>query len=35
MSEVRVIQINESIFAENGRDAQRIREQMTRQGTLF
>ena len=35
MSEVRVIQVNESIFAENDRTAERIREKLTRQGTLF
>ena len=31
MSEVRVIQINESVFAENDRAAERIRRQMTDQ----
>ena len=35
MSEVRVIQIHESIFAENDRTAEHIRERMERQGTLF
>ena len=35
MSEVRVIQIHESIFAENDRTAEKIREHMKRQGTLF
>ena len=35
MSEVRVIQIHESIFAENDRTAERIRERMEKQGTLF
>ena len=35
MSEVRVIQINESVFAENDRAAERIRQQMTDQGTFF
>ena len=35
MSEVRVIQINESVFAENDRAAERIRRQMTDQGTFF
>ena len=35
MSEVRVIQIHESIFAENDRTAERIRERMKKQGTLF
>ena len=35
MSEVKVIQINESLFAENDRAAERIRNQLTRQGTLF
>ena len=35
MSEVRVIQINESIFAENDRSAELIRNRLTRQGTLF
>ncbi len=35
MSEVRVIQIHESIFAENDRTAEKIRERMKRQGTLF
>ncbi len=35
MSEVRVIQINESIFAENDRTAEDIRSRLTRQGTLF
>ena len=35
MSEVRVIQINESIFAENDRAADQIRQRLTKQGTLF
>ena len=35
MSEVKVIQINESVFAENDRTAEQIRNQLTRQGTLF
>ena len=35
MSEVRVIQINESIFASNDRSAEAIRRQLTEQGTLF
>ena len=35
MSEVRVIQINESVFAENDRTADFIRGRMTAQGTLF
>ena len=35
MSEVKVIQINESIFAENDRTAELIRNRMTEQGTLF
>ncbi len=35
MSEVKVIQINQSIFAENDRSADQIRKQLTRQGTLF
>ena len=35
MSEVKVIQINESIFAENDRAAELIRKRLTRQGTLF
>ena len=35
MSEVRVIQINESVFAENDRTAELIRKQLTDQGTLF
>ena len=35
MSEVRVIQINESVFAENGREAELIRSRLTAQGTLF
>jgi len=35
MSEVRVIEINESVFAENGREAELIRSRMTQQGTLF
>ena len=35
MSEIKVIQINESIFAENDRAAELIRKRLTRQGTLF
>ncbi len=35
MSEVKVIQINESVFAENDRTAERIRKQLSDQGTLF
>lgn len=35
MSEVRVIQVNESIFAENDRTAELVRNRMTAQGTLF
>ena len=35
MSEVKVIQVNESIFAENDRTAQVIRRKLTDQGTLF
>ena len=35
MSEVRVIQINESVFAENDRTAELIRKRLTEQGTLF
>ena len=35
MSEVRVIQINESVFAENDRTAELIRKRLTDQGTLF
>ncbi|MBR4474717.1 MAG: hydrogenase nickel incorporation protein HypB [Oscillospiraceae bacterium] len=35
MSEVRVIQINESVFAENDRTAELLRNRMTDQGTLF
>ena len=35
MSEVRVIQINESVFAENDREAEIIRQKLTAQGTLF
>ncbi len=35
MSEVKVIQINESIFAENDRSAALIRRKLTEQGTLF
>lgn len=35
MGEVKVIEINESIFADNDRAAAEIRENMTRQGTLF
>ncbi len=35
MSEVRVIQVNESVFAENDRSAELIRRRLTEQGTLF
>ena len=35
MSEVKVIQVNESIFAENDRTAELIRKRLTDQGTLF
>ena len=35
MSEVRVIQINESVFAENDREAEIIRQKLSAQGTLF
>lgn len=35
MSEVHVIEINESVFAENGREADQIRRKMTEAGTLF
>ena len=35
MGEVRVIKIEESVFADNDRAAAAIREQMNRQGTLF
>ena len=35
MSKVRVIQINESVFAENDRTAELIRIRLTDQGTLF
>ena len=35
MSEVRVIHINESVFAENDRTAELIRKRLTDQGTLF
>ena len=35
MSEVKVIQVNESIFAENDRTASMLRKRMTDQGTLF
>ena len=35
MSEVRVIQVNESVFAENERSAELIRKRLTEQGTLF
>ena len=35
MSEVKVIKINESIFAENDRTAEDIRDRLARQGTLF
>ena len=35
MSEVRVIQINESVFAQNDRAAELIRNKLTEQGTLF
>ncbi|MCR5136414.1 MAG: hydrogenase nickel incorporation protein HypB [Oscillospiraceae bacterium] len=35
MSEVRVIQIHESVFAQNDRTAESIRERLKKQGTLF
>ena len=35
MSEVKVIQINESVFAQNDRAAELIRNKLTEQGTLF
>ncbi len=35
MSEVKVIQVNESVFAENDRTAALLRERLTQQGTLF
>ena len=35
MSEVRVIQVNESVYAENDRTAELIRKRLTDQGTLF
>ena len=35
MSEVKVIQINESVFAQNDRAAELIRKKLTEQGTLF
>jgi len=35
MGEVKVIQVQESIFADNDRTAEAIREQMTRQKTFF
>ena len=35
MSDVRVIQVNESVFAENDRSAELIRKRLTAQGTLF
>jgi hydrogenase nickel incorporation protein HypB len=35
MSEVKVIQVNESIFAENDRTAEVIRKKLSDQGTLF
>ena len=35
MSEVKVIQVNESVFAENDRTAALLRERLTEQGTLF
>ena len=35
MGEVRVIEIKESVFADNDREAAAIRERMSRQGTLF
>ena len=35
MSEVKVIKINESIFAQNDRSAEIIRSRLTAQGTLF
>ena len=35
MSEVKVIQVNESVFAENDRTAELLRKRLTAQGTLF
>ncbi len=35
MSGVKVIQINESIFAQNDRTAEAIRSRLSAQGTLF
>ena len=35
MSEVRVIKVNESVFAENDRTAERIRKNLSDRGTLF
>ena len=35
MSDVRVIQVKESVFAENDRSAELIRKRLTEQGTLF
>ena len=35
MSEVKIIEVNESIFADNDRQAAAIRERMSKQGTLF
>ena len=35
MSEVKVIQVNESVFAENDRTAELLRKRLTDQGTLF
>ena len=35
MSKVKVIQINESVFASNDRTAAEIRDRLTKQGTLF
>ena len=35
MAEVKVIEVNESVFADNVREAALIREKMSKQGTLF
>ena len=35
MSEVKIIQVNESVFAQNDKTAALLRERLTRQGTLF
>ncbi len=35
MGEVKIIEINESVFADNDREANLVRERMTKQGTLF